>query len=119
MHAQGLVELGGLARLVDAHYVERYFRALDPNPETVQDSTPNTKLRKSSGIMSLAAVTAMYTGHTLSKGPVRTSNWEAIPLDGTQLECMSTSLLSHPELIWILSGVLYLFQTHRTTHIAR
>lgn len=44
--------------------------------------------RKPGTMLNLAVVTAMYTGCTLSKGPVRVSNWEARPLGEAQLECM-------------------------------
>ena len=44
-------------------------------------------MRKPGFMISLATITAMYTEHSLSKGPVRTSNWEVQPLRENQLEC--------------------------------
>ncbi|KAL5492760.1 hypothetical protein ACEPAI_4207 [Sanghuangporus weigelae] len=87
VHAQGLIELGGLARQADADYVERYFRA----SEVIQKmactiAVPNPKMRKPGVRINLATVTAMYTGCELPKGPVRTSDWEIQPLNVTQLD---------------------------------
>lgn len=98
---QGLVELGGLARQADAGYVERYFTYATPKSPPVAASTSAStdgstgettapKMRKPGFMISLATITAMYTERSLSKGPVRTSNWEAQPLSEAQLECMKT-----------------------------
>lgn len=82
IRAQGLVELGTLARQADSHYLERYFQATDVN-----GTLDSSKRRKPGAMMKLASVVAMYTGFTLQKGPVRMSNWEARPLNEEQLEC--------------------------------
>ena len=111
VRAQGLVELGGLARQADADYVERYFKFAPPpkksaspiassasasaskekeaenNGNKATGEPPAPKMRKPGFMISLATITAMYTEHSLSKGPVRTSNWEVQPLRENQLEC--------------------------------
>lgn len=56
-----------------------------PAEDAVPEAT--VKLRKPGFMISLATITAMYTGCELAKGPVRSSNWEARPLSEEQLEC--------------------------------
>lgn len=51
--------------------------------------TTSNKPRKPGAMIALATVTAMYTGRSLNKGPVRSSNWEKEPLSEEQLECES------------------------------
>ncbi|KAI0640448.1 ribonuclease H-like domain-containing protein [Trametes meyenii] len=60
--AKGLVELGALAREADPSFSKKYRRS----------------------VVSLARVVEKYTGKTLDKGPVRTSNWENYPLTQAQ-----------------------------------
>ncbi|KAI0633974.1 ribonuclease H-like domain-containing protein [Trametes polyzona] len=60
--ARNLVELGTIARHVDPSFAAVHKRK----------------------IVSLAKVVAFYTHKTLSKGPVRSSNWEAKPLSEAQ-----------------------------------
>jgi len=69
----GLLELSHLARLVDPARVT------------------------SKRMISLRRIVEMYTGFTLAKGGVRTSNWEAC-LDEEQLECML--LLAPPSRVY-------------------
>ncbi|EIW53709.1 ribonuclease H-like protein [Trametes versicolor FP-101664 SS1] len=60
--ARNLVELGAVARQVDPSFAKAHKRS----------------------IVSLAKVVETYTQKTLSKGPVRTSNWETKPLSESQ-----------------------------------
>ncbi|KAI0672541.1 ribonuclease H-like domain-containing protein [Trametes maxima] len=60
--ARGLVELGALAREADPSFSVKYKRS----------------------VVSLASVVERYTGKTLDKGKVRTSNWENHPLTQAQ-----------------------------------
>lgn len=98
-----MVELGGLARQADPDYVERYFKYAELKPVVKTTKSPSAssavsgtepepepKMRKPGFMISLARITAMYTECKLLKGPVRTSNWEALPLSDTQLECAIT-----------------------------
>lgn len=63
--ARNLVELGAVARQVDPSFAKAHKRS----------------------IVSLAKVVETYTQKTLSKGPVRTSNWETKPLSESQKFC--------------------------------
>ncbi|KLO15508.1 hypothetical protein SCHPADRAFT_927119 [Schizopora paradoxa] len=49
-------------------------------------TTTSVKPRKPGAMIALATITAMYTGRSLNKGPVRSSNWERDPLTEEQLE---------------------------------
>lgn len=69
IRAQGLVELGALAMKADDKFKSVYNRE----------------------IVSLAKMVAMYLGKTLSKGSVRTSNWEA-ELNTKMVQCKSVGL---------------------------
>ena len=68
--SRGLLELTNLAHLVDRTRV----------------STRR--------MISLKRIVELYTGYTLAKGDVRTSNWEA-KLNEKQLECQSSLFLDH------------------------
>lgn len=56
-------------------------------------TTTSVKPRKPGAMIALATITAMYTGRSLNKGPVRSSNWERDPLTEEQLECESCRLV--------------------------
>ena len=73
--ASNLVELGAFAHRADATFARKYTRS----------------------IVALAKVVAHYTGKTLDKGKVRSSNWEAVPLSGEQITCGFdvTSVVDH------------------------
>lgn len=85
---KALVELGGLARQADTHYVERYFRATEvlQKPSCTVTET-EISAQKPGAKINLATITVMYTGCALPKGPVRISDWETQPLSETQLDC--------------------------------
>ncbi|EJD00121.1 uncharacterized protein FOMMEDRAFT_30783 [Fomitiporia mediterranea MF3/22] len=87
---QGLIELGALIRQADKHYLERYYQAsasLRPAGSGTVSTRQSPKTKRRPGtLINLATVIAMYTGKELSKGSVRTSNWEGVPLSEAQLE---------------------------------
>lgn len=63
--AANLVELGAIANQADPAFAGKYRRSM----------------------VALAKMVEFYEQKTLSKGSVRMSNWEAVPLNYEQLEC--------------------------------